>query len=382
MPAKIAEKLRVISRKFKIARAIEDAAAVAAGVCFLSAIGLGSLLLGQYWGMAGISILPVAAAIAVGAAAYKRMGFGALGWLVLSLGIMIILLAMCAHLGVLDNEPTRLLMVWTPLVAAFVACTMRLLRPMSPSKVAGLLDARLGLSEQLVTAEELACKDVPGAFAQAVSARALHALENVPAGGLRPWRRTAATPAALVLGAMLCTILWLGFDNIDVQAGWGLSLTKMSSQERDTVAQSLRQAASQHVDQQVAMELTKAATVIEANNAHEFERIAKRLRELGFSPLDFEYRLERGSTQGEHAKITDRHDVARRGQDRLASGNVRVADAGYTDVETLDEPMPRPWDGDVDDAWSAALERAAQNPVTVPGKYHSLIRDFFMFQDD
>ena len=400
-------------------RALEWATVTAAAAAF----GAAAMELAAVAGTSRVLALlvcfaAVAAGVALAVAPALRRAVsleGALAVLAgVACGLPAVVWAACLLVGWQSRPPPALLAGAAVACGALLGGIARIVMGVSLREAAILWDLQGCLDERLSTAIELASSPLRHEpFAEAVYSQALAATRQKPLRDLAPWRRTAATAAALGLGVALCATLALLPTGEPRTPLSPVLRTLADSLERATARQQRRlivafRAAGQEAEEgELAVGLAAAAAAIEATDAARLKRalrqIEKQLRQVG--PRQRERLLQEllaaaaiGDSVGEDAVAGADGGGAgdARAGSPAASGDdgavVAVYDPLYAELlrvktagDVVDErprAAARPETVPLEQAWLLARDRAetALMQGRVPGEYRRLVRDFFSVQ--
>ena len=272
-------------------------------------------------------------------------------------------------------------------LAGALAGVIRLLMGVRPARAARWLDGRYRLADGLSTAEELARKDAHTPASQSVFGVALRTLETLPAR-CNYGRRTRRTPAALLLGLLLCGSAWL----VPEPAGEPLpDRSQRVGQAGPGPSGVLPRIVSDRSDspETLPTELAALREALRRGDRDEVQRLMHQLRERGYRFAEVDP-ARSGRTVGppDQSPRSGNAPNATRQTERPASrrvqprdGGVAVSDPRYRgqpeDAPSTDQAPENPPDAGPA-RWSAVRAEAvsADRRTPSPARFRPLLRAF------
>jgi hypothetical protein len=278
---------------------------------------------------------------------------------------------------------------------ALVGVLAALLRGVGVREAAVFVDLRYGLQERLATAAELSAGGRDDPAARCVFEQALAGVGSLQ-GRVRFRTRTRRTPAALLLGAMLCAALLLLPQRRanDETAQLARQVAALRADQRRALAQALREEATRR---EIGEEksLQDAAAVIELSDERELRRVLAALKKRGvhlreIAPPALREKLgfpvegtaDQGSARVQRQEPGPGEAFAFPGE--TTAGGEGVYHPAYADIVPPGEESAGFVATTPAEAWRMAQDRAALalHHGDVPAEYRPIVRAFFDIPPD
>ncbi len=279
---------------------------------------------------------------------------------------------------------------------AWVLAALGLARPISPAAAAAYADRKLHLSDRLATARECIRDGRDDETTHLIATQAMDALQRRPVKGRMLWSRTRRTVAAAVLGVLVCGIAaWLAAPprGTDIAEMLAIHARRLSRQQRQQLAHSLRNAA-RSADPQAANTLRNIAVhVVDPRDTEQLRRLLLELKRQGYNvsdhvPPEVLERLARlsaaggdgnggGDAENGHLAASDPN------ADWSGTGTARVFDPRYAALVDANAATIPPGDAEgmtsYDDAWTRAkrLATEAARQGRIPRRYRGLVESYY-----